>query len=216
MKRGPCGEWPSDALAILTEVVGKGGSYGKASSMLAAAGHAYSRNACIGKARRMGIAQGERPARKPNALTRARVARAPSPARGAGGGAIIGVDLASGPDRMGVAVIKAGRIVEQGVLLKGADPVSLVELEDRLFRRCRYPIQGTSIGMIVCGGVTLAAEAERRGVKVQACAPYCLGHHQLAYRPAPSPRVLWHAPRAAAEPRKDASRRDLVEIMGGA
>lgn len=167
--------WSSDALRILRDAIGAGLTYGQASRRLALAGYRYSRNACIGKAGREKLVQTReaKPAKpKPD----------PRPANPKGRSRpserVDRHPLASasyvGDDRVEVTL---------NTTIASA-PVRLVELDDKLFSRCRFPVDGVGADLVVCGAETISARAEAIGLAPPACAPYCVGHHLVAYRPA--------------------------------
>jgi GcrA cell cycle regulator len=157
--------WTDEAIAILRDCCDKGMSFAMASGELSGKGYKYSRNACIGKAKRIGILTG-RPA---PTITRARSPRTTS----------------NGTTRIeahmnGAIAFKITRALRAKKLRDGVPDVPLAPGEILLgFRHkhiteldageCKWPEGGDGSPITFCG------LAQHEGF------PYCTAHARLAY-----------------------------------
>lgn len=151
--------WPSDHDALLTKLYGEGQSFSQVATALNEMfGTAYSRNAAIGRASRLGIAGGRRKETKSLDRVERSPAVAPKPAAAA-------------------PVPKSAPAPVEVEPPPGRRLLSLFELTDRT---CKFPIgDPRDAGFGFCGSrVTLTDPP----------VPYCRFHCRIAYQPRDSRR----------------------------
>ena len=171
--------WPPSHCEALKEFVTKGMSYGDAADAINATfGTAYSRSAALGRARRMGLPEPERPKPQPG-MTETRFQRTLKPRI----------------EEFGLLELFRRRPVFQrleGVQLRcvAVDPrrLALVELEEG---DCRYPYGGDEEGEVI----TFCGHPRRKG------SSYCTPHFHLARDPdVPTGQPASVAPLRLVEP----------------
>ena len=158
--------WPPDHCDALRECLAKGMSFAEAASAINASyDTAYSRNATIGRAKRMGLAALDRPKRL------SKVPQESKPPRSHKNN-----ERAAEPTRSTPAAERPGRVQLRCVQIMPRH-LAVTELEAG---DCRYPYGGDTDGEII----TFCGHPQREG------SSYCLGHFNLTRGPGtPSERA---------------------------